>query len=567
MAGALSGHILENFNSNANLVTSGPLSFNASMHGSQMFNAPFTPYSFGTQNSFASEDISEATLKKVAALQAKLNQKLGPEYISQRPGPGGGQKLTYAEGWKIINLANEVFGFNGWSSNLVNITTDFVDYDEGSKRYSIGVTAIVRVTLRDGVHHEDIGYGMIENSKSKGMALDKCKKEAVTDGLKRALRNFGNILGNCLYDKAYTQEVVKMKVAPPKFDASELHRRPECEAKPNISPSSNANRESNMDRNSTTEKSFKTPAAHPPPKQNDVNPSASTSFSVSRTAQAPAPPPPPQRQSTPINHAPVHNHQSRGPMGDTRPQQRVNQPLQRKASNTTNPDVSRNNLQPHDTVKPSPAIPPLRSSHAGSEDEFFGCSEDDAFFASVELGDADLGRPIEDEVGGPVEYEEEASVVNSNATSAISYDASHRNEVRAALPKQSAAMGLLSGLVPKHQKRSQKSSYSEEGNESISPANEIMRPSSTTGSLGGFHFPPGMNPFQPPQQQHSRPPGQQHQSFSAKFAKVETKRTAEVAFDRYQSGMKRGMGLQQGGREILGSLEIGDGGDAKRTRR
>jgi len=40
----------------------------------------------------------------------------------------------------------------------------------------------------------------------------QCKKEAVTDGLKRALRNFGNLMGNCLYDKAYTQEVVKMKV-------------------------------------------------------------------------------------------------------------------------------------------------------------------------------------------------------------------------------------------------------------------------------------------------------------------------------------------------------------------
>ena len=36
----------------------------------------------------------------------------------------------------------------------------------------------------------------------------------MTDGLKRALRNFGNLLGNCLYDKAYTQEVVKMKVVP-----------------------------------------------------------------------------------------------------------------------------------------------------------------------------------------------------------------------------------------------------------------------------------------------------------------------------------------------------------------
>ncbi|KAF8155767.1 recombination protein Rad52 [Crassisporium funariophilum] len=157
--------------------------------------------------------MNEATAHKIALLQAKLNQKLGPEFISQRQGPGG-PKLTYAEGWKIINLANEVFGFNGWSSSIVSLTTDFVDYTEESRRYNIGVTAIVRVTLRDGVFHEDIGYGMAENVKGKGQALDKCKKEAVTDGIKRALRNFGNLLGNCLYDKSYTAEVVKIKVPP-----------------------------------------------------------------------------------------------------------------------------------------------------------------------------------------------------------------------------------------------------------------------------------------------------------------------------------------------------------------
>ncbi|KIM70577.1 hypothetical protein SCLCIDRAFT_100876, partial [Scleroderma citrinum Foug A] len=157
---------------------------------------------------------SEETAIKIATLQAKLNQKLGPEFISQRPGPGGGQKLTYAEGWKIINLANEVFGFNGWSSSIVNITTDFMDYNEESRRYNVGVTAIVRVTLRDGTYHEDVGYGLLENSRSKGAALDKCKKEAVTDALKRTLRNFGNLLGNCLYDKTYAQEVVKIKVPP-----------------------------------------------------------------------------------------------------------------------------------------------------------------------------------------------------------------------------------------------------------------------------------------------------------------------------------------------------------------
>ncbi|KAH9922507.1 recombination protein Rad52 [Fomitopsis serialis] len=159
-------------------------------------------------------DLSDESAKKIATLQAKLNRKLGPEYISQRPGPGGGPKLTYAEGWKIINLANEVFGFNGWSSSVINLTTDFIDQNEQSQRYSVGVTAVVRITLRDGAFHEDVGYGLLENSKSKGAALDKCKKEAVTDAVKRALRNFGNLLGNCLYDKSYTQEVVKMKVPP-----------------------------------------------------------------------------------------------------------------------------------------------------------------------------------------------------------------------------------------------------------------------------------------------------------------------------------------------------------------
>lgn len=40
---------------------------------------------------------------------------------------------------------------------------------------------------------------------------NQCKKEAVTDALKRALRNFGNVLGNCLYDKSYESNIRKVK--------------------------------------------------------------------------------------------------------------------------------------------------------------------------------------------------------------------------------------------------------------------------------------------------------------------------------------------------------------------
>ncbi len=48
---------------------------------------------------------------------------------------------------------------------------------------------------------------MAENVRSKGAALDKARKEAVTDAIKRALRIFGNHLGNCCYDKDYLRSI------------------------------------------------------------------------------------------------------------------------------------------------------------------------------------------------------------------------------------------------------------------------------------------------------------------------------------------------------------------------
>lgn len=66
------------------------------------------------------------TATRLATLQSKLQQRLGPEYLSQRPGPGGGPKLTYLEGWKAIDLANEIFGFNGWSTSVVSLDVDYV---------------------------------------------------------------------------------------------------------------------------------------------------------------------------------------------------------------------------------------------------------------------------------------------------------------------------------------------------------------------------------------------------------------------------------------------------------
>jgi len=178
----------------------------------------------------SSEETKQSTTgytpQELAVLSARLEKQLGPEYISSRQGPGGG-KVHYIAAEKCINLANEVFGFNGWSSSIRDIQVDFVDENPQTGKVSLGLSVIMRVTVKDGAYHEDIGYGQIENCKGKAAAFEKAKKEGTTDALKRTLRNFGNVLGNCLYDKEYLGRVSRMKAGPSKWDVDSLHRHSE----------------------------------------------------------------------------------------------------------------------------------------------------------------------------------------------------------------------------------------------------------------------------------------------------------------------------------------------------
>lgn len=150
---------------------------------------------------------SQYTADEYQAIQKALRQRLGPEYISSRMA-GGGQKVCYIEGHRVINLANEMFGYNGWAHSITQQNVDFVDLNNG--KFYVGVCAFVRVQLKDGSYHEDVGYGVSEGLRSKALSLEKARKEAVTDGLKRALRSFGNALGNCILDKDYLKSLNRL---------------------------------------------------------------------------------------------------------------------------------------------------------------------------------------------------------------------------------------------------------------------------------------------------------------------------------------------------------------------
>ncbi|KAI1238791.1 hypothetical protein IHE44_0011880 [Lamprotornis superbus] len=172
--------------------------------------------SSNTLDSVASFGQYQYTASEYRAIQHALRQRLGPDYISSRQA-GGGQKVCYIEGHKVISLANEMFGFNGWAHSVTQQNVDFVDLNNG--RFYVGVCAFVKVQLKDGSYHEDVGYGVSEGLKSKALSLEKARKEAVTDGLKRALKCFGNALGNCILDKDYLRAVNKLpRQVPPELD-------------------------------------------------------------------------------------------------------------------------------------------------------------------------------------------------------------------------------------------------------------------------------------------------------------------------------------------------------------
>lgn len=152
------------------------------------------------------------SMEESGEIKRKLDTKLEADEISYRQSAQGGN-VAYVEGWRIIAIANEIFGFNGWNSEILEHTVDFCD-DSGG-RISVGVTCKVRVTLCDGAFHEDIGYGAAENQRGKAAAFEKAKKEAVTDAVKRALRQFGDRLGNCTYDKVFLKEVRTLVKQPP----------------------------------------------------------------------------------------------------------------------------------------------------------------------------------------------------------------------------------------------------------------------------------------------------------------------------------------------------------------
>ena len=134
------------------------------------------------------------------AVTNALGQPLDPGLVSQRKGRAG-RTYEYLEGHTVIDQANRIFGFGGWGYELLGDVTlreiENVDPKTGEVKRIRAYSAPVRVTVPGAPPRTDVGVHSVAEDTTEGH--ETACKGAVTDGMKRALRSFGERFGNGLY--------------------------------------------------------------------------------------------------------------------------------------------------------------------------------------------------------------------------------------------------------------------------------------------------------------------------------------------------------------------------------
>ena len=127
----------------------------------------------------------------------QLNQLRAPLEKSRIKPPPKGKFGDYVEAWDCIRVANDIFGFDGWS--LERLSMDHLGTAQDGNKYVSYYTACYRIhaggKFADGTG-TGTGYG-----KTEGEARADAVKESESDGMKRALRCYGNQFGLALYEK------------------------------------------------------------------------------------------------------------------------------------------------------------------------------------------------------------------------------------------------------------------------------------------------------------------------------------------------------------------------------
>ncbi len=152
------------------------------------------------------------------AQQAFISQKTPPQFIKNRPGPGGSQ-VSYVEVGYVINMLNQVFGYN-W---------DFKVLDQQVGKSQLWVRGELTVRLKgQEITKGQYGGSDIKTNRATGepISIADDLKAAASDSLKKCASMLG-IAGDVYWrdlDNWDIEDFEKQETQRPRAYAQEIRR-------------------------------------------------------------------------------------------------------------------------------------------------------------------------------------------------------------------------------------------------------------------------------------------------------------------------------------------------------
>lgn len=120
----------------------------------------------------------------------------------------GGNSMSYLETWDVRAMMIRIFGFGGWSFDVISAELAFEQ--EVNSKWHVGYKVIGRLYVRQlfsSYTEAAVGFATLG---SRGEAHDMAVKTAESDAFKRACVNLGTQFGLSLYDDGSTRDVVQV---------------------------------------------------------------------------------------------------------------------------------------------------------------------------------------------------------------------------------------------------------------------------------------------------------------------------------------------------------------------
>ena len=150
----------------------------------------------------------------------QLMKPLNPSRVAKRS--QAGRNLSYLEAWDVKAHLIRIFGFGGWSWDVLAAEQAFESEKDG--KWNVGYRVVGRLTVPTlDCSYTEAAVGS-STLPQRGEAHDMAVKTAESDAIKRAAINLGTQFGLSLYNNGDMADVVKKTLVVPSLGQPETEK-------------------------------------------------------------------------------------------------------------------------------------------------------------------------------------------------------------------------------------------------------------------------------------------------------------------------------------------------------